>query len=186
VPGKHVSAYVALQELQAEGKTKSLGLSNYAVEDYQELMADPRVQVPPVVNQIEVNPFLYRKDTLAYFQGENVAIQSYRALRDGKAFEHPTVVAIAQKLNRSPAQVLGRWCLEKGCVYIPKSVQKQRMEENAQVFDFALSAEDVHHLDALTTPDNLETFLELYRKCVNRDTPLAGTLEGVKETITVS
>jgi len=71
-------------------------------------------------------------------------------------------------------------------VYIPKSVQKQRMEENAQVFDFALSAEDVHHLDALTTPVNLETFLELYRKCVNRDTPLAGTLEGVKETITVS
>lgn len=186
VPGKHVSAYIALQELQAEGKIKSLGLSNYAVEDYEELMADARVTVPPAVNQIEVNPFLYRKDTLAYFQGRNVAVQSYRALRDGKAFEHPTVVAVAEKLQRTPAQVLGRWCLEKGCVYIPKSVRKARMEENAQVFDFVLSPEDVRQLDALTTPDNLDTFLELYRKCVNRDTPLAGTLEGVKEIITVS
>ena len=186
MPGKHVDAYVALQELKAEGKIRSLGLSNYAVEDYQELMADPRATVPPAVNQIEVNPFLFRKDTLSFFQQHGVAIQSYRALRDGKAFSHPTVLAVAKKYGRTAAQVLGRWCLEKGCVYIPKSVQKARMQENAQVFDFALGAEDMAELDALTTAANLDAFLELYRKCVNRDTPLAGTFEGVKAAITVS
>jgi len=68
-------------------------------------MADPRVIVPPSINQIEVNPFLYRRNTLAFFEKNGVVVQSYRALRDGKAFDDPTVVAIAKKHSKSPAQV---------------------------------------------------------------------------------
>mmetsp|Transcript_15934 Transcript_15934/g.35879 ORF Transcript_15934/g.35879 Transcript_15934/m.35879 type:complete len:328 (-) Transcript_15934:61-1044(-) len=184
VPGKHVEAYKELQNLRMEGKIVSLGLSNYAVEDYLELMDGSGVTVAPSVNQIEINPFLYRKNTLDFFTGKGVALQSYRSLRDGKAFGHPLLVEIADRLGKSTAQVLGRWCVQKGFIYIPKSVKKERMLENAAVFDFELSADDMERMDALTTPEAIETFKGLYRKCVNRDTTKDGTLEGVKMDIT--
>lgn len=183
VPGKHVDAYLELEACQQEGLIRSLGISNYCIEDYKELMAAATVK--PVINQIEVNPFLYRRRTIAAFEAEGVKIQSYRALRDGKAFADPTVGAIAAAHGRSPAQVLGRWCVQKGIIYIPKSVKRERMIENSQVFDFALTDEEMAKLDALTTDDALAAFVALYRKCVNRDTPRgAGSLEGVKMEIT--
>lgn len=183
VPGKHVDAYLELEACQREGLIRSLGVSNYALEDYRELMGTATVR--PVVNQIEVNPFLYRRRTLAAFEADGVKIQSYRALRDGKAFADPTVCAIAAAHGRSPAQVLGRWCVQKGFIYIPKSVKRERMVENAQVFDFALSNAEMATLDALTTEGAIVAFRDLYRKCVNRDTPLgAGALDGVKMQIT--
>lgn len=178
VPGKHVAAYEELQRLQQEGLIVSLGLSNYAIEDYQELMGSSNVNIKPTVNQIEINPFLYRKQTIDYFMDQGVQLQSYRALRDGKAFQHPVVAAIAARRGKTPAQVLGRWCVQNGFIYIPKSVQVDRMVENAQVLDWELTAEDMADLSGLTTEENLETFKALYIKCVLRDTPLEGTPEG--------
>lgn len=183
VPGKHVEAYKVLEALKAEGKITNIGLSNYAVEDYQELMANGAT-VKPSVNQIEINPFLYRKNTIEFFKKEGVLLQSYRSLRDGKAFGDPTLVKIAEQYGKSPAQILGRWCVQKGIVYVPKSVKKERMVENAQVFDFELSEEDMNELDGLTSADAFDTFEALYRKCVNRDTSKDGTMEGVKMEIT--
>jgi diketogulonate reductase-like aldo/keto reductase len=171
VPGKHVEAYLELQALQKEGFIKSLGVSNYAIEDYEELAAAEGVEVLPAVNQIEINPFLYRRETLAFFESQGVTMQAYRALRDGKAFEDPTVLAVAAKHGKSAAQVLGRWCIQKGFIFIPKSVKKERMKENAQVFSFSLNDEDLAQLDALTTDEALATFQALYEKCVFRDTP---------------
>lgn len=183
VPGRHVEAYLELEELQKEGKIRSLGVSNYAFEDYEELMQ--KASVAPVVNQIEINPFLYRRNTIKLFQEAGVKMQSYRSLRDGKAFEHPQILAIANKHGRTAAQVLGRWCVQKGFIYIPKSVRKERMIENAAVLDFSLDDEDLAQLDGLTTPEAIKTFNELYQKCVNRDTPKAGSMEGVKMDITM-
>lgn len=177
VPGKHVAAYQELERLKDEGLLRSIGLSNYVVEDYEELSKVMRI--PPSINQIEVNPFLYRKRTIDYFQGRGVAVQSYRSLRDGKAFDHPLVLELAAKHARTPAQILGRWCVQKGVIYIPKSVKRERMVENAKVLDFALDEGDVRRLDALTTPDAVQAFRALYEKCVLRDTPLAGTSEGL-------
>ena len=154
------------------GLVRSLGVSNYAVEDFQELMAS--ATVTPAINQIEINPFLYRKNTIGFFESQGVKLQSYRALRDGKAFDDPTVVGLAQKHGRSAAQILGRWCVQKGFIYIPKSVKRERMADNMAVFDFELAADDVAALDALTTPAAIEKFKELYVKCVLRDTPDAG------------
>ena len=131
------SAYQTLETLQAEGKIKGIGVSNYAWEDYLELK--PNIKELPVVNQIEINPFLYRKNTIAKFQQEGVVLQSYRSLRNGSAMDHPTLVEIAKVHGKTTAQILGRWCVQKGFVYVPKSVQRSRMEENAQVFDFELS-----------------------------------------------
>lgn len=184
VPGHHVAAYKTLEELHLEGKIKGIGLSNYAWEDYVELK-ESGLKVPPVINQIEINPFLYRKNTIEKFKSEGVVLQSYRSLRDGKAFDNPILLKIASRHNKSAAQILGRWCVQKGFVYVPKSVKKERMVENAQVFDFELSEEEMEELDGLTSPEALEAFEGLYRKCVNRDTSKDGTLEGVKMEITV-
>ena len=185
VPGKHVAAYKKLQELQAAGKIKGIGVSNYAWEDYVELKEDEDITELPVVNQIEINPFLYRKNTIAKFQEDGVVLQSYRSLRDGKAFEDPTLLKIAEAKGKTVAQILGRWCHQHGFIYMPKSVKKERMIENAQVFDFELTDEEMAELDALTTPEACLTFRDLYRKCVNRDTGKDGTLDGVKMDITI-
>jgi len=172
-------------EMKKEGKIRGLGVSNYAFEDYLELKNEPDIGENdlPLVNQIEINPFLYRKNTIAAFETEGVMMQSYRSLRDGKAFDHPLLVKIASRKDKTPAQILGRWCVQHGFVYIPKSVKKQRMLENANVFDFSLSADEMAQLDGLTTPEAIETFKSLYRKCVNRDTTKDGTMEGVKMDI---
>ena len=183
VPGKHVDAYKTLEMLMKEGKIRNIGLSNYAVEDYLELKENG-IQVKPSVNQIEINPFLYRKNTLDFFTKEGVILQSYRSLRDGKKFDDPTLVKLASSKGKSPAQILGRWCVQKGFIYVPKSVKKERMVENANVFDFELSPEEIEELDNLTTPDAFDTFFDLYKKCVNRDTSKDGTMDGVKMDIT--
>lgn len=183
VPGKHVEAYKTLETLQQQGKIKGIGVSNYAWEDYVELKEAGVTQLP-LVNQIEINPFLYRKNTIQKFQDDGVVLQSYRSLRDGKAFDNAVLKTIAAAKNKTPAQILGRWCVQKGFIYVPKSVKKERMVENAQVFDFELSQEELDELDGLTTPEAIETFVSLYRKCVNRDTSKDGTLDGVKMDIT--
>lgn len=184
VPGKHVEAYKTLEKLQQEGKIRNIGVSNYAVEDYKELL-DEGITSKPTVNQIEINPFLYRKNTIDYFQSEGVILQSYRSLRDGKAMKDPTLSKIGAAHSKSPAQILGRWCVQHGFVYMPKSVKKERMVENGEVFDFELTKEEMEELDGLTSPDAFSTFEALYRKCVNRDTTKDGTMEGVKMDVTI-
>ena len=183
VPGKHVAAYQQLEKAQAAGLVRSLGVSNYAVEDLEELMES--ASVVPAINQIEINPFLHRSETIAFCESKGVKLQSYRSLRDGKAFNEPTVVAVAAKHGRTAAQVLGRWCVQHGYIYIPKSVKRERMEENMRVFDFELDADDMAKLDALTTPEALDNFVALYKKCVVRDTPDAGRTELVRTKLTV-
>lgn len=184
VPGKHVDAYKTLEQIQVEGKIRNIGISNYVVEDYEELL-NSGISSKPVVNQIEINPFLYRKNTIEYFQREGVVLQSYRSLRDGKAMDHPTLLKIGAAHSKSPAQILGRWCIQHGFVYVPKSVKVERMAENAQVFDFELSDDEMKELDSLTTSEALSAFEALYKKCVNRDTSKDGTMDGVKINITV-
>jgi diketogulonate reductase-like aldo/keto reductase len=101
--------------------------------------------------------------------------------------DHPELVRLAQSYGCSVAQLLGRWCVQKGFVYFPKSVRYDRMVENRNVFDDTLTIHytDMALLDGLTTKENLDNFQTLYRKCVNRDTSKDGTMEGVKMDITV-
>jgi len=184
VPGKHIAAYKMLEEMQREKKIKSIGLSNYTIEDFEELVA--ATDVLPVVNQIEINPFLFRRKTIDYFKSKGVVLQAYRALRNGAAFQDPTIVRIATKHGRTPAQILGRFCVQNDIVYIPKSIRLDRMIENKAVFDFCLDDADMDDLYALTCDENLETFRKLYVKCVVRDTPMQGTLESIKTEITLN
>ena len=184
VPGFHVDAYRELQRCQREGLVRSIGVSNYTIEDAEELAHADGVHVTPAINQIEVNPLLYRRNTVEYFQGRGIVVQAYRALCDGKAFDNSVVCDIGRKHGRRPAQILGRWSLQKGLVYLPKSVNPARMQENMQVFDFELDGSDVSRLDALTGAAALHGFQALYEKCVVRDTPLPLDHPSVKRTVT--
>jgi len=170
VPGKHVACYKVLEQLLQEGRVRAIGVSNYTIEDYQELQKEMKVK--PVVNQIEINPFLYRKKTIDFFQKEGVLLQSYRALRQGKGLDDPRIRSVAEKHGKTAAQVLGRWCVQKGIVVVAKTVKRERMLENLGVFDFTLDESDVSTLDGMTTPDTIEEYRALYFKCIVRDTPL--------------
>ena len=106
VPGKFITAYKTLETLKDEGLIKSLGLSNFTIEDYEKLSASG-LKYQPVVNQIEINPFLFRTKTISYFQEKGIVLQAYRALCNGKQFNHPKLLQMAKKYQRSIAQVLG-------------------------------------------------------------------------------
>jgi diketogulonate reductase-like aldo/keto reductase len=188
VPRHHVEGYKTLISLRNEGLIRGIGVSNYVWEDYLDLKNDPDIDPSdlPLVNQIEINPFLFRSNTLTKFRNEGVVLQSYRSLGNGKSMSHPVLLDLANKYSKTPAQILGRWCIQHGCIYIPKSVQVRRMVENASVLDFILSDDDLATLDNLTTVDGLKAFEALYQKCVNRDTTKDGTMEGVKTDITLN
>ena len=111
-------------------------------------------------------------------------LRSLFAGQGKKALSDPVVTAIASEHDKSPAQVLGRWCVQKGLIYLPKSAKEARMIENAAVFDFELTVQNLAALDALTSQDSIDAFAALYRKCVVRDTPLEGTGEGIKADVT--
>jgi len=183
VPGKHVEAYKELEKMVNEKKLKSIGLSNYSIEDYQELK--PHVTIKPVVNQIEINPFLFRKNTIQFFKAEGIVMHSYRTLRQGKEMANDVITGIAKKHSKTSAQILGRWCVQQEMVYIPKSEKKERMIENATVFDFELDSEDMDKLSGMTTPEAIAEYKKLYVKCIVRDTPIQDSGEGIKQDITL-
>ncbi|EDQ89549.1 uncharacterized protein MONBRDRAFT_8086 [Monosiga brevicollis MX1] len=183
VPEKHIEAYKELEQLQAEGKVKSIGVSNYTIEDYEELKKHMTVQ--PVVNQIEINPFLYRRQTIEYFEKEGVRFEAYRALRQAQELDDAIIKTIADKHKRPAAQILVRWAVQHGFAVLAKSSRKERMAENFNSFDFELDLEDMAKLDDMTTEDNLEAYRDTYVKCIVRDTPDHGTSKGVPEKFTV-
>eukprot|EP00928_Gymnodinium_smaydae_P050010 TRINITY_DN33621_c0_g1_i1.p1 TRINITY_DN33621_c0_g1~~TRINITY_DN33621_c0_g1_i1.p1 ORF type:complete len:321 (+),score=59.17 TRINITY_DN33621_c0_g1_i1:73-963(+) len=163
MPGKHVDAYLALEPLVKSGRAKSLGISNYTPQDYEELL--PKVSVPPAVNTFEVNPLLYRKEWIDYFQSKGLVVQAYKPLqRGGATLQADPVTEIATRLDKSPGQVCIRWAVEKGLVVLVKSSKPERQKENLSVSDFKLSAEDIAKLDALTTKDAIETAAGHYDK----------------------
>eukprot|EP01060_Flectonema_neradi_P008769 TRINITY_DN16279_c0_g1_i1.p1 TRINITY_DN16279_c0_g1~~TRINITY_DN16279_c0_g1_i1.p1 ORF type:complete len:310 (+),score=44.62 TRINITY_DN16279_c0_g1_i1:58-987(+) len=183
VPGHHIEAYKSLQECQKMGLTKSIGISNYTIEDYKELMDSPGVVVKPVVNQIAVNPLMFRQKTIDFFKGEGVFIQAYRPLGQGKVLTHPTIVALCEKYNHKASQIVGRWLYQHGIIGIPKSENRSRIAENLVVFDFELSDEDMAALSSLTTTDSLEENIKTYRTCCTRDTSVSPDL--VKKVVTI-
>mmetsp|Transcript_50141 Transcript_50141/g.92567 ORF Transcript_50141/g.92567 Transcript_50141/m.92567 type:complete len:333 (+) Transcript_50141:37-1035(+) len=155
-PGKHIDAYVGLEALVKEGKSKSLGLSNYSPEDYEELMKV--ASIAPLANTFENNPMLYRKGWVDYFQEKGVVVQAYKPLqRSGPVLSSDAVTAIASRVGKSPAQVCLKWNVQKGNVVVFKTLSEKRLEENVNIFDFELSKEDMAELDALTTEESIAT-----------------------------
>jgi diketogulonate reductase-like aldo/keto reductase len=147
VQGLRLDTWRAMETLLDEGRCRAIGVSNYMIRHLEELLA--RARVPPAVNQVELSPFNYPADLVRFCQGRGIVLEAYSPLTKGLRLRHRAPVALAKKHRRSPAQVLIRWALEHGFVVLPKSVKPARIEENAAVFDFSLSPEEVSALDAL-------------------------------------
>jgi diketogulonate reductase-like aldo/keto reductase len=153
VAGKRLETWKAFEELHAQGRAKAIGVSNYLVRHLEELFAHANRK--PDANQIELTPFLQRRDTVALCKREGIAIEAYSPLTRGEKLGHADVVAVAREVARTPAQVLLRWGIQHGFVVLPKSVRKERIAENGAVFDFTLSDAQMTRLDGLE--ENLVT-----------------------------
>jgi diketogulonate reductase-like aldo/keto reductase len=140
-------AWDGMQRARERGYARSIGVSNFSVAELDELLAvaDSR----PAVDQVQFSPFEYRSGLLEACEARQVVIEAYSPLGTGRHLGDRTVAEIADRLGRTPAQVLVRWCLQRRLVVLPKSTHRERIEENAQVFDFTLSGEDMAALDAL-------------------------------------
>ncbi|KAF9307740.1 hypothetical protein BGZ91_008233, partial [Linnemannia elongata] len=144
-----LQSWKAMEKLHADGKVKSIGVSNYGVHHLKELLDDPDVTIRPAVNQIEVHPWLTRTDIVSFCKKNNIAVESYSPLVQAHKLQDPILNKIASTHSKTPAQVLIRWNLQRGNIVIPKSSKKERIIENADVFGFELSEEEVEELAAL-------------------------------------
>ncbi|MEC0297293.1 aldo/keto reductase [Peribacillus frigoritolerans] len=148
-PGKdkYLETWRALVKLYKDGKVKSIGVSNFHVHHLENLLANSEVK--PVVNQIELHPLLTQVEIRDYCAKHEIKVESWSPLGRGNLLEEPTIKHIAKKHGKSSAQVLIRWHLQHDLVVIPKSITPSRIKENAQVFDFSLSLNEMNQIDAL-------------------------------------
>ncbi|OPC69904.1 2,5-diketo-D-gluconic acid reductase [Elizabethkingia miricola] len=145
----------AMEELYKEGKIRAIGISNFHPDRVVDLMAFN--EIVPAVNQIETHPFNQQIETQKFLQDNNIQIQSWASFAEGKndLFKNELLASIGKKYNKSIAQVVLRWLTQRGVAVIPKSVKKERMIENKNVFDFELSAEDINAIQTLDTKESL-------------------------------
>jgi diketogulonate reductase-like aldo/keto reductase len=171
-------SWCALEALRAEGKARSIGVSNFTIRHLRELLAETKTL--PAVNQVEFHPYLYQRDLLDFCTGERIVIEAYSPLTKGARLKDPKLVAVAKKYSKegpqpavpwsrlplldrlsrhsetkSTAQILIRWALQHGLVVIPKSANRRRIFEDADIFDFEIAAEDMQLLDRFN--ENLRT-----------------------------
>lgn len=149
VPGKRRDSWKALETLYEERKCRAIGVSNYMIRHLDELLG--HATIVPAVNQIELHPFIYvkRKPVVDLCRKNGIAIECYSPLTKGVRLADPGLSRIAGKYGRSTAQILIRWGLQKGFITIPKSARLERIRENAQIYDFSISDDDMDALDAL-------------------------------------
>lgn len=146
--GRH-QAWLGLQDAVAEGKIKSIGVSNFTPAHIDALMKSEGVKIKPVINQIELHPWNQQKEISSYCKKENIAVQAYSPLTQGKKLGDPVIREIAGKHGKSPAQVVIRWVLQQGVVAIPKSENPNRIKENIDIYDFELDENDLLRISKL-------------------------------------
>jgi diketogulonate reductase-like aldo/keto reductase len=140
-------AWPGMEEARQRGYAASIGVSNFSAEELEQVMAI--ASTPPVLDQVQFSPFEYRKALLRACAERGVSLEAYSSLGTGRHLTNPNVVEIAERVGRTPAQVLLRWCIQRDAIVIPKSTHRRRIEENGRLFDFALSDQDMAALDAL-------------------------------------
>jgi 2,5-diketo-D-gluconate reductase A len=153
--GDVYGSWKAMEELYAEGKIKAIGVSNFHPDRVADLIVHNKVI--PAVNQIETHPFHQQTETQKFLQENGVQIQSWGPFAEGKnnIFQNQLLLSIAGKYNKSVAQVILRWLTQRGIVVIPKSVRKERIKENFNIFDFQMDQEDMNAIRELDTKESL-------------------------------
>nr|WP_017854282.1 aldo/keto reductase [Leptospira interrogans] len=147
VTSKRMDSWKELEKLYHDKLCKAIGVSNYTIIHLTELLKNS--QITPAVNQVEFHPFLNQIHLLEYCKKHKIQLEAYSPLAHGQKIEDPTIAKIAQKYDKTPAQILIRWAIEQKIVVIPKSIKKERIIENSKVFDFAISEEDMKILNSL-------------------------------------
>ena len=152
--GDVYGSWRAMEELYHEGKIKAIGVANFQMDRLADLMVHN--EVIPAVNQIETNPFCQQIESAKFMKESNVQIESWAPFAEGKnnMFQNEVLVAMAEKYNKSVAQVILRWLTQRSVVAIPKSVHKERIIENFNIFDFELSQEDMEKIATLDTKES--------------------------------
>jgi diketogulonate reductase-like aldo/keto reductase len=145
--GGSTRAWPGMARARELGHARSIGVSNFGLRELDQLLAV--APTPPVVNQVQFSPFEYRRALLEGAQQRNIVVEAYSPLGTGRHLSNQTVKRIAAALGRAPAQVLLRSSLQRDLVVLPKSTHRERLAENAQIFDFTLSDQDMAALDAL-------------------------------------
>jgi diketogulonate reductase-like aldo/keto reductase len=156
--GGPTRAWPGMERAARSGLTRAIGVSNFSAADLDAVTA--AAAIPPAVNQVQFSPFQFRRALLDACRRHGIVLEAYSPLTRGRNLAHPTVTAIAGRLGRTPAQVLLRWAVQRGIPVIPKSVRRERIVENAQVFDFTLGEEDLRALDALDRTGGTDRALE--------------------------
>jgi 2,5-diketo-D-gluconate reductase A len=151
-------AWPGMERARELGYARSIGVSNFGVDELDQLIAAATAM--PVVDQVQFSPFEYRKALLESCLERGITLEAYSTLGTGRHLRSDTVAPIAQRHGRTPAQVLLRWCVERGIPVIPKSTHRERIAENARLFDFRLSDDDVAELDALDRTGGTDRALE--------------------------
>jgi 2,5-diketo-D-gluconate reductase A len=151
-------AWPGMERARELGYARSIGVSNFGVDDLRQLLA--AATVPPVADQVQFSPYEYRKALLDASRENRIALEAYSPLGTGRHLASDTVARVARRHGRTPAQVLLRWCIELGIPVIPKSTHRDRIAENAELFDFALSPDDLAELDGLDCTGGTDRALE--------------------------
>lgn len=144
---KRHGTWLALQEAVEAKKVKDIGVSNYGIPHLKELLAYPDLKIKPSINQIELHPWLARKELVKFCEDHAIVLEAYSPLARGQKVEDPKLAELAKKVGKTPAQVLLNWSLSKGFVILPKTVTESRLLPNLEALDFKLSDEDMATLD---------------------------------------
>ena len=151
---QYVETWKAFERLLADGRVRSIGVSNFEISHLERLFAE--TDVKPTVNQIELHPEFPQEELRAFHEEHGILTESWGPLGQGKGLlENPSIVEIAQRKGRTPAQVVLRWHVQLGCVVIPKSVNPDRIRENIEVFDFELDDADMAEIAGVRTGQRL-------------------------------
>jgi 2,5-diketo-D-gluconate reductase A len=145
--GDYVSTWEALQEFYRDGRARSIGVSNFQPQHLRRLHSE--CEIPPAVDQIEVHPYLTQRDVRGFCAEHHIAVEAWSPIAQGQVLDDPAIVLIAERVRKSPAQVVLRWHIERGDIVFPKSVTPARIIENIDIFDFELTGSDVEVLSAL-------------------------------------
>ncbi|MCW2495862.1 aldo/keto reductase [Jatrophihabitans sp.] len=145
--GDYVSTWNTLIEFYREGRARSIGVSNFQPHHLRRLHEE--TELPPAVNQIEVHPYFTQDDVRAFCREHQIAVEAWSPIGQGLVLDDPTIVSIARRLDKTPAQVVLRWHIQHDHIVFPKSVTPERIAENIDIFDFELSSQDSEAISAL-------------------------------------
>ncbi|WP_037909044.1 aldo/keto reductase [Actinacidiphila yeochonensis] len=145
--GSYVETWTAMEEISRSGRARAVGVSNFQIAHLDRLFQETRVV--PAVNQIEVHPYLAQDELRAFDADHGIATEAWSPIAQGKVLGDPVVGAVARRVERTPAQVVLRWHIQRGDIVFPKSVTPARVAENFRLFDFELSSQDMAELTAL-------------------------------------